>query len=145
MIVTVTGRVSDHSSVPIAGRAARLFFVPTRPNTTSGGLRSGVEVQASLTDASGAFSVELDNEAEYVIRLDWLLFPDDPENYARGGEEWPYVLRPDRGGEIGDLIDLVTGNDLVYVGPDAVRYDLRVGFQLDPVTGDLFQRKVLPA
>ncbi len=147
MLVPVTGRVSDHSSVAIAGRAARLFFRPTRANATAGGLRTGGEVQAELTDASGAFSVLLDNEAEYRVVMDWLLDPDEeaPERRARGFEEWPFTVRPDTGGEISDLIDLVLGNDLVYVAPDAVRYDLRVGLQLNPVTGDLFQRKVLPA
>ncbi len=143
-MVRIIGTVSDHSRVAIAGRGARLWFRPKRGNTAEGYLLSGGEVQATLNDATGAFTVDLDNASTYVPVLDWLIKPgeDTPEMRARGFEEWPFEVFPDTGGYISDLIDLALGNDRVYSSPTAPDEGVRAGFQLNTVTGDLYQRKV---
>lgn len=140
-LVTVTGRVGDHSHVAISGRAARLWFRPKRAQVVNGVVMTGGEVQATLNDTTGMFSVVLDNQAPYVPVLDWLIGSADepPERRARGVEEWPEIF-PGVGGDItglssgalfGPTLLLGNGTPPPWVPPGGVYFDLNSPVGLD--------------
>lgn len=103
-LVTVTGRVGDHSHVAISGRAARLWFRPKRAQVVDGVILTSGEVLSDLNDGTGMFTVVLDNRSSYVPVLDWLQSSEDepPEQRARAYEEWPEIY-PGNGGDITGL------------------------------------------
>lgn len=145
--VTVFGSVFDHSRTPISAvLQPRLWAVPRQANLRAA-LFTGGEVQCNLNTSTGRFSVDLesDPDIEYTFRLDYLRpgqESEPPEKRARGFEEWPIAIRADVGGELASLTNLQLDSSLVYASPTATDSGVRVGFQLNTVTGDLYQRKV---
>lgn len=142
-LVTVFGRVGDHSHEPISGRGARLWFRPKRAQVVDGVVMTGGEVFADLDDATGMFTAELDNRSPYTPVLDFLVGPADeaPERRARGFEEWAEIF-PGDGGEISGLSSsalfgptLLFGNGEppVWTPPGGVYWDL-----LSPVGVDIY-------
>lgn len=142
-LVTVFGRVGDHSHVAIPGRGARLWFKPPRAQVVDGVVLSSVEVPATLNDATGEFTAELDNRSSYIPVLDWLVNDSDepPEQRARGMEEWAEIY-PGDGGEITGLSSsalfgptLLFGNGAppAWTPPGGVYWDL-----LSPVGVDIY-------
>lgn len=146
-LVTITGNAWDHSRAPIpASLQPRLWFRPIAAHI-SGSLLAGVEVQATLTASTGAFTVKVESGPglKYRVSMDWLVpgqETEPPENRARSYVEWPYEVYPDVGGDIGDLITYVYGVGDVYVANDAPNYSRREAFQLNPSTQDLYRRRV---
>ncbi|WP_336633655.1 MULTISPECIES: hypothetical protein [unclassified Microbacterium] len=144
-LVTITGTARDHARIPIdPSLKPRLWFVPKRAEV-GGGLMTDGEVQATWTNMSGGFTVEVESGLWYRVRMDWLVPGQEnepPEKRARGFVEWPFDVNSDVGGDVGALVDLVIGNDLVYCSPTAPDGGVRTGFQFNTTTFDLFQRKV---
>lgn len=148
-LVTITGNAWDHGQVPIpASRRPELLFRPNGSNVGVG-LLAGVESKAELNPATGYFTVQLFSDVSHRIRytpvLRWLTNPEesDPEKWSYGYAEWPFEIIPDTGGDITGIINEVVGIGLVYVGPDAPTTARRNQLQLDPVTWDLYERRVL--
>lgn len=122
-LVKVTGNVWDHSrTVFPASLLPRLWFVPSRASAYAG-LMSRVEVQATLTATTGAFTVWLENApgVKYRPRLDWLIpgqQTEPAELRARGFDEWPFEFYPGPfGGPISELlqVDLTPWDVLVQL------------------------------
>lgn len=142
-LVTVFGRVGDHSHEPISGRGARLWFRPKRAQVVDGVVMTSGEVLAELVDATGMFTAELDNRSSYTPVLDWLVGSADepPERRARGFEEWAEIF-PGDGGDITGLTSgplfgptLLFGNGTppVWTPPGGIYFDLT-----SPVGVDLY-------
>ncbi|MEV8023405.1 hypothetical protein [Microbacterium sp. NPDC080220] len=76
-----------------------------------------MEVQASLTAATGAFTVQLESALgiSYTPILDYLVTPtgETPENRARGRVEFPRIY-PGDGGDIGDLGEFIGMSGIVF-------------------------------
>ncbi|WP_336632847.1 MULTISPECIES: hypothetical protein [unclassified Microbacterium] len=144
-LVTITGTARDHARVPIsASLRPRLWFVPKNAEIGAG-LMTATEVQATWTNNSGGFTVEVESGLAYRVRMDWLVPGQEnepPEKRARGFVEWPFDVNSDVGGDVDDLVDLIIGNDLTYCSPTAPDAGVRTGFQLNTTTDDLYQRKV---
>lgn len=104
-LVPVTGDVQNHSGVVLSGRAAKLWFRPSQPAVGDLGLQVASQwSRATLNDATGAFSVQLDNSPGvlYTPILEYLIDPDDPD--SSGFDEWQLRVYPGpSGGDIRDL------------------------------------------
>lgn len=124
-VVTVTGNAWDHTGSPIpANLHPQLWFRPERHDVAAGSLLAGVEAQATLNGATGAFTVQLVAEPwiRYKPVLRWLLNPNEPnmQMWAWGYAEWSWAFNPyPAGGSISDL-----------GGPDLTAYSVFVS--LDP-------------
>ena len=103
-LVTITGRVGDHSR-NAAGAEQELLFRPRGPQIVASIMQAAVE--SSVAPSSlGAFSIEVEGDTWYTPVLRWLVDPSQgaltPEKRAYGHEEWPDVYSGD-GGPIGTL------------------------------------------
>jgi len=131
-LVTVTGNVWDHSRDPIPAESEpELWFRPAA-STIAGSLLAGIESQATLNVATGAFEVELESAPgiQYTPVLRWLVNPgSELERRAYGYTEFP-AFNPGAGGDIGTLPPYVTVNGIVagYGPPPAELTDV---FYLD--------------
>ncbi|MDR2294677.1 MAG: hypothetical protein LBE05_05685 [Microbacterium sp.] len=119
-VVTVFGTAWDHAAKVIpAVKRPELWFRPNQSNVRVGALLAGVEVKATLTVSTGAFTVGLDNTADCRYRpiLRWVNNPSepDPELWSWGYLEWPFEFWPGaNGGEIGTLINAGGNSPLAY-------------------------------
>ena len=146
---TITGTAQDVGTSPLGtSLVARMHFrIDEAGRDTGGKLHFRKEVTEPTT-STGTFTVAL---PEYVthphpmpvwVGVSWLT----PDGYGAGGYtsvDWlPYpIYVPRAGGDIGALIGKQVGNDLVYAAPNAVDTTEQTGFQLNTVTGDLYQWK----
>ncbi len=120
-LVRITGNAWTHQGEPIpAERRPELFFVPKAHGIGDDSLLLGVEAKAALeTDGEFAADVESYPGLLYQPRMRWLLNPEepDPEMWAYGSAEWPFLIAPGSGGPIGDLIGVFPpGTILVGIG-----------------------------
>lgn len=103
-LVTLTGRVGDHSRNP-AGAEQELLFRPRKPQIVASIMQAGVE-SITTPSSQGAFSIEVEGNTWYTPVLRWLTDSSQsslaPEKRAYGYEEWPDVYSGD-GGPIGTL------------------------------------------
>lgn len=124
--VTITGNAWTHQGEPIpAEKRPELFLRPKAHAFGSGSLLLGVEAKADLNLATGAFTVDVESVPgvfyEPVMR--WLINPheNDPKMWAYGYAEWPFLVSPNNGGVITDLINkFPPGTILVALGPPTV-------------------------
>lgn len=91
--VTITGQAWDHNDQPVdASLQPELWFRPMEPGRRHG-LQTHREVKAVLTASSGAFSVPLERDVDYVPVMRWLTDPSQANesmpNRARAYCEWP--------------------------------------------------------
>lgn len=143
--VTVRFKLSDFGWRPLAGLHPRVKFVPTQTAVQGGRLMPDKPVYAVLAESGDAEIVVtttddvLPTGVGYHIRIDWLLNRNDPE--PKYWAEYPGIVHLVPGvTDLGQIIGRETRNDWVYVADDAVRSDEWAGFQLNPVTGNLYQR-----
>lgn len=117
-LVTITGNVWDHSRDAIGeDQQPRLWFRPDR-SRVGPGLLGDVEVQASLTASTGAFTVQLESALgiSYTPVLDYLvpgMASESPGKRARGYIEFPPIY-PGNGGDISLLGKFVGMNGLLF-------------------------------
>ncbi|MDF2045163.1 hypothetical protein P2P98_03235 [Microbacterium sp. Kw_RZR3] len=120
-LVQITGNAWTHQGQPIGPeRRPELFFAPKAHGFGDDSLLIGVEAKADL-QASGYFTVMVEAAPGllYQPRMRWLLNPaeQDPEQWAYGYAEWPFLIAPGNGGVIGDLIGVFPpGTILVGIG-----------------------------
>lgn len=137
--VTVTGNAWDHSRDVIpANLQPRLFARPLADRIT-GSLLVGVESKATLNSSTGAFSVDLESDLDYVMVMDWL-FPgqeeEPPANRARAYAEWP-VFNSAGGGTISSLFPPIsTGTIVAELGAPPPAAQGIVWIDLTNVTSD---------
>lgn len=106
-LVDVTGNAWSFGRRPIpASMRPELWFRPVRADVGPGGLFSGVEVQASLTAATGAFTVKLEHDFEFQIVQRWVTNPSEPlpQNWVWEYSQWHFTFFPGAGGRIDDLV-----------------------------------------
>ncbi|WP_404475126.1 hypothetical protein [Microbacterium aerolatum] len=101
--VQVTGNAWDHTGSPIPAELhPQLWFRPERHDVSGANLLAGVEAQATLDTATGAFNVDLVAEPwiRYKSVLRWLLNPHEPnmQMWAWGYAEWSWTFNPYPGG-----------------------------------------------
>lgn len=146
----VKGNLSDVGLGHLVGFVPEIRFILNEPNT------AGVNVFATrpevVTPASnGDFTVTLADttlmgrSAWYEMSVRW---QEPGTAFAQGYVPVDFhsssrLVVPAEGGNVGDLIliSAVAGNDLVYVSDTAIDSKVYSGFQLNAVTGDLYQRE----
>ena len=119
-IVTVTGNLFDHAGRVLPDDCRpELFFTAEGPQAVEGDALVGVEVPATLSATTGAFTVRLKAYpgVRYRMRARWLVNPGDPpERWARQYAEWPQLVDPyPIGGKLTDLLDPVRDPRMVRV------------------------------
>lgn len=147
---TITGNAYDVGLNPLGpDLVAKMHFrIDHAERDVGGGLHFQKE-RVVPTDAAGAFTVVL---PEYVthpkplkvwVGVSWHNASGYDDDHGYTATDWlPYPLySPRGGGALGDLIGKQIGNDLVYVGLDAVNLSEQTGLQYNPATGDLYQWK----
>lgn len=121
----VTGSLWDHMQVVIpANQYPRLWFRPDGPSVSSSGLQTDMSVRATYNQATGFFSVELDNRPGMRYRpwVDYLIpgqETEPPEDRARGRVEWDFWVYPANGGPIWDLTDVPIFGPTIMLGEGA--------------------------
>ncbi|MGI6878843.1 hypothetical protein [Microbacterium sp. gxy059] len=142
MLTTVTGNLYDHTGKAIpAGSRPELFFRPRQSNVVDASALAGVEAQATLNAATGAFTVRLEAHPGVTYRMvaRWLTNPEErsPERWGFQYTEWPIEIDPYPIG--GSLDDLVAQNAthplMVLVQLDDPPLDY-TGLWLDAAPGD---------
>jgi len=149
-MASVTGTFVDSAGNPLpASLTPEVRVTPSKPTITVGGKTIPTREQVVTPDtATGAYTLELEPTVNalgpgfhYLIRGSYKAPGGygDAAGYTRV-DHFGYRLEvPASGGSIGDLIGKQVGNDLVYAAPDAVDPSEQTGFQLNTVTGDLYQ------
>ncbi|MEW2459804.1 hypothetical protein [Microbacterium sp. K41] len=101
-MATVSGYLSDLTKQALSGRFPRLFFRIERPSTAGANLIVTDRVEATINDATGAFTVdlvasdELIPEVPYTVTADW--------DAGRQIDVLTGLRVPAAGGAISDLI-----------------------------------------
>lgn len=152
-IVTVNGALWRHDATPFPDDVKpRLRFRPNASQYTSHeawGMIAGTEVDpVKWYPLSGRFVAELysdgtERKVSYTPVVSWLVSPGDDEREARGYTEFPRFF-PDAGGNIADLwLNQSPGLAMWLVSDDAPLADQPYQMQLDPVTGNVYERRVV--
>lgn len=142
----VTFRLSDFGWQGFLDRVPRVFFRPTNPGVQGRRIMPDTPVQATLS-STGYGEVPLTTTSDvlpsgtgYRITVDWLLSVDGPPD-VRPWAEFPHTVFILPGvTDIGQIIGREVRNDMVYVATDSPDPGEYTGFQLNPATGDLYQR-----
>lgn len=140
-----TGTLTDIGLGVLTGRYPVMRVRPEREAFGPDGLVSAVPEEVAVDEDTGAFSMslyastELVPQVSYVIEVGRFEQGFDGPRFV-GQDTWKF-LAPVGGGAISELEGLRLGNDLVWSSASAVDPTKRTGFQLDTVTGDLYQWK----
>lgn len=150
-MVTVTGGLTDAVGFYDPDIDLRLIFRLSNLSVSGSGrmIHTKPIIVDEFTGSSGSWSVDLDvTEGLRGLNGRGVWYDISVERQVTSGDWMPWdhesirLQVPVDGGHIGNLIDLVVGNDMVYTGPDAMRPELRTGFQFNTVTNDLYERVV---
>lgn len=148
----VTGNYVTSADQPLPpGVVPYVEIVPSRNAVTTWGRAISMRPQEStIHPVTGYFQFDVipttrvyGDDFHYLVRGYYL----DPNLYrpnegAGRVDLFEQKLRvPTGGGHVGDLSSKQFGNDLVYAAPDAVDAREQTGFQLNTLTGDLYQWK----
>lgn len=141
----VTFTLSTFGWESLSPLAPEVYFLPTRGGVQDNRLMPAQPVKATLTGSTGSVSLAttdtiLPSGTGYTVRVSWLAGAD----VVPGARNWdtfpvPVFVLPGVT-DLGEVIGRELGNDMVYVSRSAVNPNEYTGFQLDPVTGDLYKR-----
>ena len=137
----VTGRLIDVTGTPLFPKGAALEFSLKGPNLRGSEIFPTEPALATVL-SSGDWTVNLAEttnmqfEAWYVLRIIWLSTGATLKDFP----DWK-IRVPESGGSFGDLTTGAFDNNRVYSSPVALDNNDNSGFQLNTVTGDLYQRR----
>lgn len=144
----ITGSIADAGITPLGpNEQARAIFRLEAPAVdVQGGAHATQDVVVPC-DAAGVFSATI---PEYVthprptpvwVGFSWRQSESDVAAGRKPRIDWlpTPIFVPRAGGPLAVIIGRQIGNDLVYAAPNAVDPLEQTGFQLNTVTGELYQ------
>ena len=137
----ITGRTIEVTGESMYPKQLAMEFYLERPNMRGSEIFT-TEPAKVVPLSTGDWSVNLAEttlmqfDAWYRLRLIWLATGATYRDFP----DWK-IRVPVGGGNFGELTTGAFDTNLVYCSPNAVDNTINTGFQLNTLTGDLFQRR----